>query len=179
MIELTRIPKSDLRLRVWMADHYSKPRGFVGRQLIYLVSVRGVVYGATVAGSAGLFLPGRNEFFPGASIHKIVNNTFFHISKKGGSYPVRNFATAIVAKFRSVVALDWPLNYGDDVEGWETLVEPPRTGELYLRDGWQHVGTTKGFTCRRVAGPGTDDYSGARVWDTKNLHPKLVFARKL
>lgn len=84
-INLTRIRKSDPQLRGWMAAHYSAPKGFVGRQLIYLVLVDGIAYGAVVAGSATRFLPGREEFF-GCSIplNNIVNNTFFHIEKQGG-----------------------------------------------------------------------------------------------
>jgi len=46
-----------------------------------------------------------------------------------------------------------------------------------LRDGWEMVGQTKGFTCKRVAGIGTDSWGGKRVWDTENLRPKLVFIK--
>lgn len=63
--------------------------------------------------------------------------------------------------------------------GFESLVELPRTGECYKRDGWTLVGQTIGYTCKRVAGKGTDNWSGKRVWDTKNLRPKLVFCRKI
>jgi len=74
---------------------------------------------------------------------------------------------------------DWLTYYGDEVLGWETLVEPPRTGILYTRDGWTRVGVTKGYTCKRLAGKGTDSWSGRRVWDTKNIRPKLVFVREV
>ena len=63
--------------------------------------------------------------------------------------------------------------------GWETLVELPRTGTLYACDGWAEVGMTKGYTCKRVAGKGTDAWTGKRVWDTKNLRPKRVFVREV
>ena len=75
--------------------------------------------------------------------------------------------------------MDWESKYGDKVIGFETLVELPRTGELYLRAGWSEVGITKGYTCKRVAGKGTDSWSGKRVWDTKKLRPKRVFCKKV
>jgi len=179
-IELYRIPKSDKDLQGWMAVHYSSPKGFVGRQLIYKIIVDGITYGAIVAGSATRFLPGRDKFF-GLKIplNNLVNNTFFHIEKQNDSYPIRNFSTKIVEEWRNRVAKDWPIQYGDLVMGWETLVEFPRTGELYKRDGWVEVGKTIGYTCKRVAGMGTDGWTGKRVWDTKNLRPKRVFVRMI
>jgi hypothetical protein len=179
-IELHRISKSDKDLKAWMSVHYSAPRGFVGRQLIYKIIVDGVTYGATVAGSATRFLPGRKEFF-GLQIplNNLVNNTFFHIEKQDGQYPMSNFAQKIVREWRNIVINDWLIKYGDPVMGWETLVEFPRTGELYKRDGWVEIGKTIGYTCKRVAGKGTDGWTGRRVWDTKNLRPKRVFARMI
>lgn len=172
-MNLIKISKSDTDLWRWMVEHYSAPKGFVGRQLIYKIDHEGTVFGAIVAGSATRHLPGRETTIP---LNNLVNNTFFHIK---GPYPLRNFATRVVALWREKVAFDWWLHYGDEVLGWETLVELPRTGELYRRDGWKEVGLTKGFTCKRVGGQGTDSWSGKRVWDTKNLRPKRVFIRAM
>lgn len=179
-IDLIRIKKSDHQLQRWMAKHYSAPKGFVGRQLIYRVSVDGVIYGAIAAGSATRFLPGREAFF-GRSIplNNMVNNTFFHIEKQCGRYPFGNFAARVVAAWRKMVLIDWQTYYGDAVLGFETLVELPRIGTLYVCDGWTEVGVTKGQTCKRVAGISTDGWTGKRVWDTKNLRPKRVFVRKV
>lgn len=180
MIALRRISKSDPDLKVWMANHYSEPKGFVGRQLVYKIWVNGACYGATVAGSATRFLPGRDKFFETKiPLNNLVNNTFFHIERQGGAYPARNFASKIVECWRKLVIVDWPEKYGDEVLGFETLVELPRTGELYRRDGWTQIGETIGYTCKRTAGKGTDSWGGKRVWDTKNLRPKRVFARSV
>jgi hypothetical protein len=46
------------------------------------------------------------------------------------------------------------------------------------RDEWTLVGQTKGMTCKRVAGDSTDSYTGKRIWNTKDLKPKLVFCKK-
>lgn len=173
-LELEPITKSHPELRAWMQDHYSQPKGFVGRQLIYRVKVDDVAYGAIAAGSATRFLPGRDTVLP---LNSIVNNTFFHIEKKEGRYPCHNFAAKVVAAWRAIVERDWFMRYRDRVLAWETLVELPRTGELYVRDGWREVGLTKGFTCKRGSGKGTDSWSGKRIWDTKNLRPKRVFTR--
>ena len=78
---------------------------------------------------------------------------------------------------RERVIIDWFNKYGDKVIGFETLVELPRTGECYRRDGWEQIGQTKGFTCKRVAGKSTDSWGGRRVWDYKNLRPKIVLVR--
>lgn len=88
-------------------------------------------------------------------------------------------AQKTLALFRSTVCTDWFERYGNVVRGFESLVELPRTGEVYRRDGWVEVGITKGQTCKRVAGKGTDSWTGKRVWDTKNLRPKRVFVRNV
>lgn len=161
-----------------MVIHYSQPKGFVGRNICYAVWFEDILYGHIVGGSATRFLPGRNEFFgKDFSLNNIVNNIFYHIEKKNEEYPIRNFAPKVLNLFRQVVALDWLTKYGDKVIGFESLVEKPRSGECYRRDGWKMVGETVGYTCKRVAGKGTDSWTGKRVWNTKNLRPKLVFAR--
>tara|TARA_R110000822_G_scaffold195842_1_gene333890 strand:- start:85 stop:426 length:342 start_codon:yes stop_codon:yes gene_type:complete len=107
-----------------------------------------------------------------------VNNIFYNVSHDGGGYPARNFTTRVLREFMDRVQKDWLVKYGDEVLGFETLVELPRTGELYRRAGFEVVGQTKGFTCKRVAGAGSDSWGGARIWDTKNLRPKSVLCRR-
>ena len=181
--ELQIVKRTDSRILGDMAIHYSQPRGFVGRNICYAVFVDGVYYGAIVGGSATLHLVGRDAFFGLTRDNKpkllkhIINNIFYHIEPKGGRYPIRNMTTRVLAEFRSRVATDWEQKYGNVVIGFESLVELPRTGETYIRDGWFEVGITKGQTCKRVAGKGTDSWSGKRVWDTQNLRPKRVFVR--
>ncbi len=159
--------------------HYSEPNGFVGRRICYAVFYDWVYYGHIHAGSATRFLPNRNEFLGTADLNLIVNNTFFHIEKHAGKYPLRNFSQAVLALWRKQVQEDWLRKYGDKLLGFESLVELPRTGELYRRDGWTLIGQTKGFTCKRVAGKGSDNWSGKRVWNTTDLRPKHVFSRKV
>lgn len=180
MLELIQTKRTDERLLKRMSTHYSKPKGFVGRNICYSINYDGVYYGHIVAGSATRFLPGRNEFF-GITIEQlnnIVNNIFFNVSKVDNNYPVRNFTSFVVKKFVEQVSRDWKEKYGDNVLGVETLVELPRTGELYLRSGFIVVGQTKGFSCKRVGGVGTDSWGGRRVWDKTVLKPKLVLCYK-
>jgi hypothetical protein len=171
-----------------MAVHYSSPRGFVGRNICYAVIYDGVYYGSIVGGSATLHLAGRNAFFGigepkgverAVILNRVINNIFYHVEKVDGQYPCRWFTVAVLKAFRQRVVVDWKARYGDDVLGFESLVELPRTGECYKRDGWTLVGQTHGYTCKRVAGKGTDTWTGKRVWDTVNLRPKLVFCRLL
>jgi len=164
-----------------MANHYSKPRGFVGRNICYLISYDNLYYGSIVGGSATRFLPGRNEFLNITidKLDKVVNNIFFHIDKIDGKYPCRNFGQMVLKRFRESIVVDWFNKYNDNVLGFDSLIEIPRTGEIYKRDGWTLVGQTKGFTCKRTKGKGTDSWTGKRVWDTNNIRPKLVFCKKI
>jgi hypothetical protein len=179
-MNLAIVKKTDPNIRVSMAQHYSEPRGFVGRSICYAIYHDDILYGHTVGGSATRFLPGRHEYLGTTQeqLNNIVNNIFFHVYRNP-RYPIRNFVPAVIRLWRERVTADWQEKYGDTVYGFETLVEPPRTGECYLRDGWVQVGVTKGYTCKRVAGKGTDSWTGKRVWDTENLRPKLVFCKKV
>lgn len=182
-MKLICVKRTDPLVLKNMEIHYSQPRGFVGRNICYKVEHGGIYYGSIVGGSSTLHLPGRDEFFNIDSKNKkskllqIVNNIFYHIEPIDGKYPLRNFSTTVLNNFRTVVAKDWLLKYGDIVIGFESLVELPRTGELYKRDGWSEVGLTMGYTCKRIAGKGTDNWTGKRVWDTNNLRPKRVFVK--
>lgn len=165
-----------------MLRHYSQPKGFVGRNICFAVFYDGVRYGSTVAGSATLHLPGRADFFAGQvpPLNQIVNNTFFHVEPGQDGYPVRNFVTAVIKTWREYTEMEWAAKYGESALGFETLVEPPRTGESYRRDGWIQTGVTIDYTAKRVAGQGTDAWTGRRVWNTDptKLRPKLVFMRR-
>lgn len=180
MIKLERTKRTDSRLLKLMSRHYSKPKGFVGRNRCFAIYYDGVYYGHTVGGSATLYLDGRDEFFNLRSkddlVH-IINNIFYHVERVNGEYPIRNFTTAIVQQWRKTAREDWEDYYGDKVWGYETLVQLPRSGELYRRDDWQKVGKTTGYTCKRTGGVGTDDWTGRRVWNTKELKPKWVFCK--
>lgn len=181
MILLTIIPKTDRYLQANMKIHYSQPKGFVGRSICYSISYNNILYGHIIGGSATLHLPNRNEYFEITrdKLNNIINNIFFHIEKVNNQYPERNFSPKCLKLFRNQVSIDWKNKYKDDVIGFESLVELPRTGECYKRDNWDLIGQTIGYTCKRTAGQGTDNWTGKRVWDTKNLKPKLVFVKKL
>lgn len=184
MIELQRIKKYSPQLSYWMSVHYSQPKGFVGRSLIYLIVVNGQAYGAIAGGSAFRHLDGRDQFFQ-APLNNIVNNIFYHVCRHDGQYPCRNFTTRVVTLWRERVREDWECAYKDPVLGYETLVELPRTGELYTRDGWVQVGTTVGHQLKRVAGKAKEKWEGAEKWNGHRvwlkdvpLRPKRVLVRR-
>ena len=184
MLDLIITKRTDPRLTERMLVHYSKPKGFVGRNICYAVMYNGLYFGHIVGGSATLHLAGRNEFLntTKSNLNNIVNNIFFNVSipKDLNKYPCRNFTSKVVKEWRNKITIDWKDKYGDEVLGFETLVEKPRTGNLYIKDGWSLVGETKGYSCKRTSGNGTDSWSGKRVWDTNkdNLKPKLVLCKK-
>ena len=171
---LEPIKRTDQRILYNMGLHYSQPKGFVGRNICYAIIVHGIFYGTIAGGSATRFLPGRKII---GTLNNGVNNIFYHIEKQNGKYPMRWFSKLIISKYRETIEHDWLKKYGDKVYWHETLVELPREGLLYKKDGWVEVGITKGYTCKRISGESTDNWSGRRVWDTKNLRPKRVFVR--
>lgn len=174
MIELIKSKKSDEDIKYLMSIHYSQPKGFVGRQIIYKIYQDDLFLGAIGAGSATMHLPNRNEYFGDKfELNKIINNTFFHLI----SHEDKNLGTKVLKLFRKQSPIDWEEKYGDKVIGFETLVELPRSGSIYKADNWDYVGTTKGFTCKRIGGNSTENWSGVRVWDKENLRPKLVFCK--
>ena len=172
LIELIKVKRTHPILIKNMAVHYSQPKGFVGRNICYLIMCEGICYGSIAGGSATRFLPGRQVV---QSLNNGVNNIFYHVERQNGQYPHRNFTVSVIEAYRSTIERDWKAKYGDEVLWHETLVELPRSGDCYKRDGWNLVGQTKGFTCKRTAGKGSDSWSGKRVWNTENLRPKHVF----
>ena len=180
---LQQTKRTDKRLLERMENHYSQPKGFVGRNICYAVLYDNVYYGHIVAGSATRFLPGRNAYFNITlkDLNHIVNNIFFNVNPPiNQKYPIRNFTTQVINLFAQTLYKEWERKYGDTVYGFETLIEKPRSGELYLRAGWECVGETKGYSCKRIGGHGTDCWSGRRVWITEKtlLRPKLVLCYK-
>ena len=126
MLTLEITKRTDERLLELMKIHYSQPKGFVGRSICYAVLYDAVYYGHIVAGSATRFLPGRDEYL-GTELNSIVNNIFFHVHKVNNRYPRRNFTTYVVQQWRERVVIDWKNKYGNEVIGFETLVELPGT----------------------------------------------------
>jgi hypothetical protein len=182
VLELKITKRTDENLLARMETHYSQPKGFVGRSICYAVFYNSRYYGHIIAGSATRFLPGRNEFL-GISLDTLnlaINNIFFNVSPVDNKYPIRNFTTEVVKLFVRTARIDWKIKYGDSCIGFETLIEKPRTGELYLKAGWRVVGETKGYTCKRTNGKGTDSWTGRRVWNTdpEQLKPKIVMCYK-
>lgn len=175
MIKLEFASKSDPDIQNYMAIHYSHPRGFVGRQIMYRIWIDGVPCGAIAGGSATQHLPNRNEFFgDNFQLQQVINNTFYHLENATTD---RNVGTKILKLWRKQVVKDWQAIYQSPVIGFETLVELPRDGALYKADNWTLVGVTKGFTCKREAGRGNERWGGIRVWNHNDLKPKLVFCK--
>jgi len=179
-LDLLITNKGNPYLHNLMEQHYSHPKGFVARSICYAIFYNQHFYGYITGGSATKHLPNRNEYFGinTSQLNSIVNNTFFHIERVDHKYPTRNFIPSILATFRHSISTDWFNKYGDKVIGFETLIELPLTGYSYLRDGWTIIGQTKGYTCKRIGGKGTDSWGGKRVWNKDVLKPKLVLVHK-
>jgi len=181
MLRLVRTKRTDPKLLELMKIHYSHPKGFVGRNLCYAIYWDDTYHGHIVGGSATRFLPGRNEFLniEIKDLNQVINNIFYHVFPVNDKYPTRNFTTFVLKNWMQLIKYDWKNKYGDNVIGFETLVELPRTGELYRRAGFHEVGTTIGYQCKRVAGTGTDNWSRKRVWNVIDLKPKLVLCKRI
>ena len=182
MISLITIPKNNKYLKESMKKHYTKPKGFVGRSICYAIYFNETLYGHILGGSSTLYLKGRNEFFNinKSKLNNIINNIFYHVEKVNNKYPMRNFTTEVLKAWREQIKIDWQQKYGDKVIGYESLIEPPRTAELYKKDKWVLVGTTFGYTRKRIPGKEKGVFkTGKRVWNKKDLKPKLIFCRGL
>ncbi len=164
---LEEINHTDPLLREFMSRHYSKPRGFVGRRIIYRVVAAGQVWGFTVAGSTTLHCRPAKKLlvFRDRLLKRIPNNTFFRLERGERKYPWRNFVPSVIDAWERHVFARWREKYGDEVLAYETLVAPPRTGECYLRCGWRFLGWTQGWEAKRTRRTETrDSYGGTRVW---------------
>ena len=184
MLDLHIVQRTDWRLLERMRTHYSQPKGFVGRNICYAIYYNEVYYGHIIGGSATKHLKGRHEYLntTDKDLNCIVNNIFYNISKVNGEYPKRNFTTYVLKEFVKKIQIDWFTKYGDVVKGIETLVEKPRSGELYLKAGFKAVGETIGYTCKRIGGKdSTESIGGKRIWnrDKSMLRPKIVLCYKL
>lgn len=135
MLELEITKSNDPKLLELMKIHYSQPKGIVGRRICYSIYYNDIYYGHIIGGSATFSLPGRKDITGNIPLTSIVNNIFYHVSKVDDCYPLRNFTTLVVSLWRRRVSKDWEEKYGDKVLFFETLVELPRTGELYKKDG--------------------------------------------
>lgn len=171
MLELVRTKRTDPKLLELMKIHYSHPNGFVGRNLCYAIHWNGDYHGHIIGGSATRFIPGRNEFFniEIKDLNQIINNIFYHVFPINGRYPTRNFTSLVLKNWISQIKCDWEQKYGDSVIGFETLVELPRTGELYRKAGFHEVGITIGYQCKRIAGTGTDSWSGKKSMEYNRI----------
>ena len=183
VLKLEQTKRTDPRLLFRMQSHYSQPKGFVGRNICYAIIFDDLYFGHIVGGSATRFLPGRNEHLgiTMSQLNSIVNNIFYNITPVDQKYPKRNFTTFVLKSFVQQIQKDWRDKYGDTVLGFESLVEKPRSGELYKKAGWVMVGETIGYTCKRIAGIGTDSWGGKRIWnkERESLRPKNVFCLKV
>lgn len=184
MLSLIGTKRTDVQLLKRMSTHYSRPKGFVGRNICYAVLYDSIYFGHIVGGSATMHLPNRHTFLGTTKLelNNIVNNIFFNVSPPNTKYPIRNFTTAVVKLFVETIKVDWEEKYGDVVLGFETLVEKPRTGELYTRAGWTKVGETIGYTCKRIGGTDPHEkFTGKRIWikDPNKLRPKVVLCLKI
>lgn len=176
MYQLLLTTKNNSYLQTFMRNHYSMPKGFVGRQIFYLVKINETVVGAIGWGSVTRHLPNRPIL--GNLLHG-MSNIFYHIEKPVLGYPSRNFTTKILLLSEQLACVEYSKKYTQKILWVESLVELPRTGALYKKAKYTHVGTTVGYTCKRTSGLSSDTWSGKRVWDTKNLRPKLVFYKAL
>ena len=165
-IELEQVKQNNPKAREYITNHYTQPRGFIGRNTTHLIKVDGSYCGVVVSGSTSLYLPNRKEFFGDpVDIQKIINNRLFRLELN-----IPNLGTQVLKMWRKQVVLDWKIKYNCDPIGFETLVKPPRNGAVYRADNWFYGGMTKGYTARVPK-------HGVRVW--YRTEPRLIFFKMI
>jgi hypothetical protein len=165
MIELVKVKQNHPQAREYITNHYIHPRGFIGRNVTYLIVVDGETCGVIVGGSTSLHLPNRKEFFGECNIQDIINNRLFRLEKN-----IPNLGTQVLKLWRKQVVIDWKIKYNSDAIGFETLVRPPLNGAVYRADNWILGGMTKGYTCKVP-------HHRTRVW--YKTEPRLVFYKRI
>lgn len=155
-LSLERVSPSARAYAAFWARHYPGSKGAIGRQLHYLVWLDGRLLGIIAAGEAmfrcaprdralGLKL-GDGEPPPGG----LVACSAFRVEDAPHGVP-----SQVLALWRARAAADWCSAYGSAVRWWETLVEPPRIGTCFVRDGWRRLARrTAGVGARRPDGHG-------------------------
>lgn len=164
-IELVRAKQTDSVVRFYVTNHYTQPRGFIGRVFTYLIKVDDDVCGVIVGGSTSLHQQGRKEFFGLCNIQDIINNRLFRLEN---NQP--NLGSRILKVWRNTIVKDWEDKYQCKVIGFETLVKPPRDGAVYKADNWIFTGTTKGYTAHKC---------GTRQWKWIKTEPRLIFSKRV
>ena len=181
MLKLNRISSTDEFLLDSMVNHYGKPKGFVGRRIPFEIMYNNERYGHIVANSAFKHIRGRDEYLNVKSadcLNQIIYNGFFFIERINGEYPCRNFVTKVLLAFENIACREWEEEYGDKVMALETLVKPPRIGLCYMRAGWELIGATVGYECKRIKGK-EKNYNMKKIWDRSKKVPKLIYIKTI
>jgi len=148
MIELSKIQKGDSIYQAFRNRHYVPNNDCIGRQIHYLIFNNNIPIGIISGASTAWSVKSRDAFF-GDKFNRnlIINNNVFRLEDHQ-----KNFATQIVKMWRYQIAKDWNDVYGDVIIGYDTFVEPPRTGALYKADNWTCTGETSGISKRHHGG---------------------------
>jgi len=167
-IELERVKQNNPEAIRYITNHYTHPRGFIGKNSTHLIKVDGLVCGVIVGGSTSLHLTGRFEFFgEDCDIQNIINNRLFRLELN-----IPNLGTQVLKLWRKVVVEDWKLRYNCNPIGFETLVKPPLNGAVYRADNWVFGGMTKGYTAKKFG-----HKNNCKLWI--KTEPRLVFLKTL
>lgn len=175
-VDLFRVKRGDGYWSYLKRIHYANIQETIGRQLHYLVLYHGHIVGAITAAQSIWSSKPRDVFWGLNTLNRefllnnIICNTFFRLEGR-----VENLGTRVLRLWRIQSARDWEQEYGDRVMGFETMVEPPRTGAMYLADNWVYVGDTAGFKKSRAG----QKLYGVDIGElfTASTTPKLIFCR--
>ena len=141
---LQRIPKGDKLFATLYLEHYPASKGIVGRQLNYIIRNKSKIVGIIGANSPPLNYKKFREYFKTDNEKLFLNNNVFRIIVSD-----KNQATQVLRLFRETIQKDYPEQYGEQLLGLITFVEPPRTGNIYKADNWDYLGLTQGISVKR------------------------------
>ncbi len=231
-IRLEQIDKGDPGFKKAQAEHYSKSKGVVGRQIIYRVSYDGIldadgkpkVFAYMLWQSPPGFLEYRRLIAPrltaaidqkikrleesispnssrerteavkkqigdlkGLITNSMISNGLFRMLVPTREYPCVDFTTAILEVCERALPKDWKGKYPGvgRIIALETLVQLPRLGRLYVKNGWRLLTLTKGVELRRSSAVGPQEVSSGEGWGggvrraESVPHRKLVYVKPL
>ena len=169
-LHLEKTPKGNKVFATLYLTHYPESKGIVGRQCNYFVKRKGEILGIIGGNSPPLNYKKFNKYF-GEEFTELnwLNNNVFRLI-----HHEKNLGTKVLKLFRNTIKKDYTTQYGDNLIGLITFVEPPRSGAVYKADNWDFLGYTQGKHCYRRGDHGKWIN---KEWTTGTK--KLIFAKKL
>jgi len=143
-LHLQRIGKGNKTFATLFLEHYPGSKGIFGRQLNYFIKDGGEIIGIIGFNSPPIHYKKFDNYFGSKNEKYYLNNNVFRIIENGIYH-----ASQILSLALKTIKKSYEKQYGDELIGVITFVEPPLKGTLYKASNWDYLGMTEGKRCYR------------------------------